>query len=147
MATETHKPSSSRAAIAAIVLVAAGLSLAGCGKKRDIGEIYGTVTFQGRPVTEGTVVFADEEWGTFLRASIRADGSYVLRPTKDGPFVKGEYDVTVVPLLEEAPVGITKTPPKVRDPRDIPAKYRDSKTSGLKFKLTKAREQFDVPMK
>jgi len=149
MATEIRKWTTSRTAAAALLLLAAGLTLAGCGKKRQFGEVYGKVTFRGNAVTQGNVVFADEEWGTFMPAPIQPDGSYELRPGQGGVglYLKGVYKVSVVPSIVDGPQGITKGPTVVADPADIPRKYRSSKTSGLEFKLTQPREQFDVPMK
>ena len=132
MATEIRKWTISRTAAAALVLLAAGVTLAGCGKKRQFGEVYGKVTFQGKAVTSGDVVFADEEWGTFMRARIQPDGTYELRPGQGGVglYLKGVYKVSVVPAAVDGPQGITKTPTPVPDPPDIPRKYRSSATSG-----------------
>jgi len=148
MATDLRKRTISRTAAAAILLLAAGLTVAGCGKKRQFGEVYGKVTFRGNAVTKGDVVFADDEWGTFMRAPIQPDGSYELRPGKGGVglYLKGVYKVSVVPSIVDGPQGISKGPTVVADPADIPRKYRSSATSGLEFKLTQPRQQFDIPM-
>jgi hypothetical protein len=148
MATEIRKWTKGRTAAAAILLLAAGLTVAGCGKKRQFGEVYGKVTFRGNAVTQGDVVFADEEWGTFMRAPIQPDGTYALRPGQGGVglYLKGVYKVSVVPSVVDGPQGMAKTPTAVPDPADIPRKYRSSKISGLEFTLTQPRQQFDVPM-
>jgi hypothetical protein len=148
MATEIRKWTRKRTAATALLVLAAGLTVAGCAKKREFGEVYGKVTFRGKPVTQGNVVFADEEWGTFMKAPIQPDGSYELRPTQGGVglYLKGVYKVSVVPPIVDGPQGITKTPTVVPDPADIPRKYRSSQTSGLEFELTKPRQQFDIPM-
>jgi len=147
MANETPKSkTSSPAALPGSILVLAALTLAGCGK-RDYGEVYGTVTFQDKPVTEGMVVCADEEWGTFLTARIQPDGRYVFPATPQGGLpVKGVYLVAVKPPPVDAPAGIVKTPPKPKEYPDIPAKYRDPKTSGLKFELGESHYRFDIKM-
>jgi len=147
MANETPKwKTFRRAASSGPILVLAALTLAGCGKK-DYGEVYGRVTFQDKPVTEGMVVVADEEWGTFRTARIQTNGSYVFPVTPQGGLpVKGVYQVAVKPPPVDAPAGIVKTPPKPKEYPDIPAKYRDPKTSGLKFELLESRYQFDIKM-
>jgi len=147
MANETAKwKTISRAGAPGSILVLMVLVLGGCGKK-EYGEVYGTVTFEGKPVTEGMVVCADEEWGTFLTARIQPDGRYVFPVTAQGGLpMKGVYRVTVTPPPVDAPAGIVKTPPKPREYPNIPPKYRDPKNSGLKFELEQSRFQFDIKM-
>ncbi len=145
MANEIAKCSRPAASAGSILLLAA-LALAGCGKK-EYGEVYGTVTFQDKPVTEGMVVMADEEWGTFQTAPIQPDGSYVFPAAPQGLLpMKGVYHVAVRPPPVDAPAGIVKTPPRPKDYPNIPAKYRDPKTSGLQFELDKSRYRFDIKM-
>ena len=147
MANETAKWKTIRpACVPGSILVLAALALTGCGKK-EYGEVRGAVTFQGKPVTEGVVVCADAEWGTFLTARIQPDGSYVFPVTPQGGLpMKGVYEVAVTPPPVDAPVGIVKTPPKPREYPNIPPRYRDPKTSGLKLELQQSRQQFDVKM-
>jgi hypothetical protein len=65
---------------AALVLV--GLGLAGCGRgvPPPTGGVRGTVTFQGRPLAGGLVVFApDRDRGTrgkVVTATVADDGSF-----------------------------------------------------------------------
>lgn len=130
---------------AMVALTTLGL-LSGCGKGREYGSVSGRVTCQGRPVSEGVIIFADEEWSNFMTAPIR-DGQYSVSATdRSGLYVDGQYQVAVLPPAAEAPMGQIK-PAAQKTYRDIPSKYRDWKTSGLKFDLTGKSGTFDVDMK
>ncbi len=94
------------------------------------------------------MVFSDLEWGTYLTAPIESDGRYQFRVTPQGGLPQGGvYDVAVTPPPVDAPVLISKTPPKAKSYPNIPAKYRNAKTSGLKLELTEPRQSFDIDMR
>lgn len=62
----------------------------GCGpSKSNPVELSGTVTYNGQPVTGGTMIFFAKDGGTYP-ASIHADGSYIATD-----FPTGELIVTV----------------------------------------------------
>ena len=96
----------------------------GCSPSRPPKEttVCGRVTFQGRPVAGGTVVFApDPERGAAgkpLRAATAADGTFTLRAT-DGPVPPGWYRVALA-----APPGAETDPP-------FPPQLRRPDRSGL----------------
>jgi hypothetical protein len=70
------------------------LTLSGCGGPR-LGKVTGRVTVDGRPVTEGVVMFFPAD-GPAAVGSIRPDGSYVLTTfrNEDGA-VLGKHRVSI----------------------------------------------------
>jgi len=107
------------------------LALAGCGKNAEYGSVWGRVTFRGEPLSEGIVVFFEPELHVYHTAKIRPDGSFVAKMA-DGPgLIAGYYQVAVKPPVVEGPGSGSLGPTTVRDHTNIPAKYRDPKTSGL----------------
>ena len=111
-----------------IVLI--GIGLLGCsgGPSPDpTAAVTGKVTFQGAAVSEGMINFYDAKRGNAATVKLGADGAYSLPAV-----VLGDYSVFITPLSVEVPVDATKPAPSPANPANIPEKYRDGKTSGLK---------------
>ena len=98
----------------------------GCGR-RDMGNVAGTLTFEGKPVPEAIVRFMPKGRPAGAGATDDA-GRFVLNTLRkgDGAF-QGACVVTVVPVAEFEKGSIA---PKPRP--DIPVKYRDSSTTPFK---------------
>lgn len=134
---------SSRAALIAsfICLVAA----TGCEQKEKIGAVKGTVTFEGKPVSEAVVQFSNAEKAVYISAPVSASGTYRVETASGVGLPLGKYAVAVVPPV---PVLITgQTPPPPKDHDDIPTKYRDAKTSGLTVDVVSGSVDFNIDMK
>jgi hypothetical protein len=73
------------------------LGTAGCGSRPAVYPVKGRVTFNGQPVTTGTVAFhATDDKVPLVRGQLQADGSFELttyRPGDGAP--PGKYQVTV----------------------------------------------------
>jgi hypothetical protein len=92
----------------------------GCSPSRPPRDatVVGRLTFQGRPVAGGTVVFAPDPdhggTGKPVRAATAADGTFAVRPP-DGPIPPGWYRVALA-----APPGYEAAdppfPPQLRRP-------------------------------
>jgi hypothetical protein len=105
---ERHRPRAFRSRSASgchapclwLVVVLISLVLSGCRKPSlETVPVYGTITYQGKPVPYGVVKFqpADATRGRSALAFIAADGTYDVRTLKDARgLVPGEYRVTVV---------------------------------------------------
>jgi hypothetical protein len=104
--------------------------------------VQGKVTFaDGKPVTEGTVVFERKGEGSPVtaRGEIEADGSYRLGTDKPGDGAPaGLYRVLVAPKYDPNAVDRPAKPPPF-DPR-----YADFKTSGLEFEVKSGHN--DIPI-
>ena len=124
-----------RAALAALML--AGL---GCSSGEGPITVHGKVTFQGQPVSEGTVQFNDEKTGRGAEAELRPDGSY------ETTLPAGEYTVLIVPPLLSVESKTGPPDPQFKKVRNIPNKYRSTVTSGLTatVRADKAVHDFDM---
>lgn len=121
--------------------------LAGCGDP-PTGAVTGAVTFQGKPVESGNVIFENGEQGIFKAAELTTGGEYRLEGL---PLV--EYKVSVRPPDPELPNENSgfdgrKPLPKanVAPPKDIPAPYHSSQTTPLRHTVAKGEQRFDIPL-
>jgi hypothetical protein len=96
----------------ALLIVA--VSALGCGSAREFAEVEGTVTFDGKPLTEVQVVFVPDvvrgNKGNNASAFTDAEGRYRLRAERDqrdgtvlGPHRVYFVDLTAVPDLTGMP--------------------------------------------
>ncbi len=130
--------------VAPLALLAAALVL-GTGCSRERGNVVGRVTFQGKPVTNARVVFCDPEYGTYITAALDADGRFEMR-TAEGPGLwVGPYKVTIVPELEEPPIG-PAPPPKPRPAPPVPPKYMDPRTTPLVVDVEETNDPFEFDL-
>jgi hypothetical protein len=98
------------------------LAAAGCSKRFEMGQVTGRVTYQGKPLPEGNVMFVPDN-GFAAAGGINPDGTYRLLTKKpfDGATV-GHHKVCVMPPFVPPP--------------GYPAfnlKYQDAETSGFEF--------------
>lgn len=133
---------------AALLLAAAtGCCVLGCGKGKVLGPVSGNVTFQGKPVTEGSVLFRNEEKGVYMTAKLDQAGHYeVKQPTGDG-LPPGDYAVSVNPPVVDAPMAGSGQSFRMPTFPNIPIKYRDAKTSGVSVTVPEEGTTLDIEMK
>lgn len=84
----------------AAIMLAAALLLVGCGSS-DKGQVSGTVTAAGQPVTGGSVSFAPvagSAAGRVATGAVRSDGSFSLSTDtdNDGALI-GRHEVVYTP--------------------------------------------------
>jgi hypothetical protein len=143
------------AGAATAVLLA--LAQTGCGGPR-VGSIAGTVTYQGRPLPTGRVMF---HWpnDTEVRSSrIAADGTYRLEAVPVGsvtitveavkPVARGVIGAQFSRELGFGSSGPT-TPPPAADDSDfvaIPDRYREPGRSGLAYEVKGGRQTHDLDL-
>src|SRR5262249_18288898 len=129
------------ALFASTCLALSPLLVAGCSKIG--GDVSGSVSLNGKPVTSGTVTF-HYSGGVNASAVIASDGTYHM-----GKPPKGAATVTVEPLEAAqgagelgGPSGIEQksisgsSDPKKAAPAAIPDKYKNSSTSGLSVTIS-----------
>lgn len=151
-----RKPWSSLAPLMALALG----GLAGCGESTTFGTVTGRVLLRGKPVSAGQVSFLGED-GVPVCGAIGPDSTYRVEQVPIGVAIvtvddapQGEPPKPAAPrvvgrrtdgrpILAPAP-GST---PKPRPPSAMPAKYTDTKTSGLQLTVGRGRNQFDIEMK
>jgi hypothetical protein len=124
------------------------LLLTGCAPATS--TVTGTVTLNGKPVTEGQVsfIFAD---GMVVTAMIQADGSYMAPEVPVGPARVAVYGPAVAQAEAEIikvkgkEGGKARTPPKAAK-GDIPDRYSNPDTSGLSVTVTKGETKYEIPL-
>src|SRR5262249_19637586 len=117
--------------------------------------VTGRVTYQGKPVTKGTVSFySTEPSRPNATGQLDSNGSYKLQTHEPGDGAQlGDYDVTIYSRDDATfniggqnivPQFIPKTPAKPK--RSTPAKYEDPKTSGLRKTVKSGSNTFDFEL-
>jgi hypothetical protein len=119
------------------------VSLSGCQSgstepKATVGQVTGKVSFQGKPVEEGEIVFVNEQLRTEVVAPLGKDGAY----SANG-IVQGKCLVCVRPPKAPATMGPPQPAP---DPANIPKQYRNVATSGLSLVTDTKAKTLDVDM-
>jgi hypothetical protein len=126
-----------------VALAAAG----GCGRKGGLetAPVSGKVTFKGKAIPNGTVMFVPSE-GPAATGEISSDGSYRLTTytTGDGA-VLGKHKVSITALADMGdalPEQRSPTPPSL-----LPNKYLSHETSGLTAEVVKGNNEvnFELP--
>lgn len=152
--------------------VAAFAGCQGSGDSKFPAKASGKVTYNGSPVTGGTITFHTAD-GTPIQAPIDADGSYLIASLPEGPVtvtveteslnskapqyagqgnqMGGMYGGPGAGKASGAPKGGAMSSPAPegysgpeRAYVKIPAKYADKSTSGITTTLKKGEQKFDV---
>lgn len=132
--------------MATLMALALPILCLGCHRAPQLARVSGTVTFQGKPVAEAVVIFNSAQSGRSITASVSSAGEYRVETANGFGLPLGTYRVHVIPQA----VGILpdqRPPfplPKMRS--DIPARFRDTKTSGLAVDVVAGENRFDIAM-
>jgi hypothetical protein len=134
-----------RKIVAALVIV--GAVVIGCVHSgQAVGRVSGIVTYAGKPVPTGTVMFVPVESGPPAYGNIGPDGHYELSTYSPGDgAVVGTHKVMIT-ALEQLPPELQNNPnrlPKML----VPLKYGDSKSSGLTFEVKAGDNTIDISLK
>jgi hypothetical protein len=135
------------------------LGAAGCSSK---GTISGKITYQGKPVTAGTVTFVPEKGGGAFTASIQ-EGEYKVEHVPPGPAKIAvstpssssakRYIEKMQPPPEMLKKGAPDRPagepvkPSAQPTVPIPPKFQNPETSGLTYTVKSGQQNFDIPIK
>lgn len=121
------------AAFASVVLCGFG-----CSQKvsKPSGTVAGKITYGGKPLDKGSVIFVSDVTGDSAASDLQADGTYTLKYGKGFSVPAGDYRVAVRGVAMSTqpppdPTELMKNPEKyeVKDP--VPDKYRNPASSGL----------------
>jgi len=110
-------------------------------------QVRGKVTLDGKPFSQGSIWFTAARSGAGFHANLGPDGDYSLSILDVRPGEK--YGVFIGGIEPKDPEKSDKVgpPPGIPVPR-VPAKYRESKTSGLTATIDKAGSvTFDFELK
>lgn len=104
----------------------------GCGGQ-PVGKVAGKVTYNGAPVSDGSIIFQSADGTVGLSANLAADGTFVMTSADRPGLPPGDYKVAVSPSKigsGEAPLAVapgeTTAPPP-----SVPAQFHRVETSGL----------------
>lgn len=131
----------------AFLLLGISLGVLGCGQAEVIGGVSGAVTFNGKPVRKGMIVFSNPQKGITISAPLGEGGLYKVETAKGYGIPVGTYLVTVVPPVPQVTTAWPAKPPPPATFPDIPERYRDLKTSDLTVTVTAAGVVYNVDMK
>jgi hypothetical protein len=121
-------------------------------------DIHGVIQYEGKPVTDATVIFIASDNKTHL-ARLKEDGSYHVTGVAQGP-VKVSIQSSAPrvapradPRSEYGKVGVAEAKDAAR-PRPvapagtvIPAIYQDPEKSGLAFDLKEVNQEWSIDLK
>jgi len=99
-----------------------------------VGEVAGTVTIGGQPLTEGVVVFENAAAGISVNATVGPDGSYTAKTYDREGLPPGTYQVAVKPVSigdGETPLASDPSQSAATTKSVIPEKYQSIKSSEL----------------
>lgn len=121
----------------AVSFLAVLVVVAGCGPKGVVKvTVNGTVTYKGKALSSGIVTFNSDK-GSYSAASVQADGSFIITDVAPGEISVG---VMESPQGSGSSSGEASAKPSL-PAANLPQKYRDPATSGLKYTITeKTRE-------
>lgn len=139
------------------VFIACGLLVglsATCGCRAESATVVGKVSYRGKPVTSGVVVFIDTAGRATMPASVQGDGSYRIKVAPLGA-VKVSFDNLAPPPVPKLP----PASPAAEDPEieqmakahenytSTPAKYKDPAASGITFDLKPGENVCNLDLK
>ena len=119
-----------------------------------LGKVNGTVTYQGKPLDAGRVVFTPAagkggESGQGATGEINSNGTYEMTTfnTGDGAIL-GQHVVTVVVQKGEMPKPDAHSQIKYELPKNLaPSKYATADKSPLRCTVVEGGTKFDIELK
>jgi hypothetical protein len=132
--------------IVVVGLAAAALSLSGCGGAGlKTAPVRGRVTYQGRPVPNGTVAFIPDG-GTASTGEIGPDGSYTLTTVRKGDgAIPGRHKVVITALKDTTGQAVEAWGPL--PPPIIPTKYMNLATTDLRAEVKDGENTIDFDLR
>ena len=129
-----------------LLTVVLGLGLFGCNKNESLGTIHGTVTYEGAPVTEGTISFRGDENGLSVSDELDAEGKFEV--TAAGGIPPGTYKAFIVPPEVEVSIGPNVAPVlKPKDMPNVPKEFRSIRSTTLTADITTGDNEVNFELK
>lgn len=119
------------------------LAAIGCGRGNQPVKhtVEGRVSFQGSQVEEGVITFENPANGFVNSVKLGADGAYSLQ------LPDGSYQVNIEPPIVQIDAGPNSPPDEgYKNVKDIPKKYRSSRSSGLTVQVSGSNVTQNVDM-
>ncbi len=130
----------SRYSLGAVLLLAAS----GCEPTEETATLTGKVTLDGKPLTQGSVLFAPSggEKRNAAAGDIKSDGSYTVQIGQTEKLIVGEYVVEVVSREPSSPH--PDGGPPIPGAFITPLKYGKAETSGLRYNVRRGENIIDI---
>ncbi len=120
------------------------LATFGCEANQKTAALSGKITLDGKPITQGSVLFTASggEKRNAASGDIKADGSYAVQIGQTEKLIVGEYIAVVVSREPSTPHpdGGPPTPGALITPE----KYGDPQTSGLRYNVRPGENIIDI---
>jgi hypothetical protein len=128
------------------LFIAALVALAGCRQDERLGQVHGTITLDGQPLTTGTVRFTPEA-GRAASGKIGSDGSYMLGTfgERDGALL-GRHKVAIIAYEAGGDGRPAYEVRKATSKPLVPQRYMAPGTSGLSFEVKPGSNQADFEL-
>ncbi|WP_417391091.1 hypothetical protein [Gimesia sp.] len=123
--------------------------MTGCGEqidKKPTAPVKGVVTYQGKPLETGEIVFFPDSGEQIAHGKIQSDGTFELTTYDegDGAF-PGMHKVTIV--SERDMEGVSAEDPEADlEPSFIPMKYNMQNTSGLTAEVKEGSNEINFDL-
>jgi hypothetical protein len=131
------------AKLCATLVVASSLS-SGCTKKDPGAIVHGKVSYKGKPVETGSVVFFPQT-GPVGDGNLQPDGGYrILNREKREGIPPGSYTVVVISGQDQ--IALRPEDPLYRVEPAIPLKYTGKTTSPLKYEVKQGDNEINLTL-
>lgn len=132
----------SHALLSVVLLCLTALTL-GCNERA--ATVYGSVTLNGEPLTQGMVTFHPQGAGRPGYGPIAVDGSYSIHTSDGDGIAPGRYEVTVVALQPPTPAA---DPYGMPSPGEsiTPRRYASAQTSDLTADVRAGANRLDFSL-
>lgn len=133
--------------VVAGLLVFLSAELTGCDRHAKTAPVKGKVTYNGKPIPRGTVLFVPLTPGPTATGRINPDGTYALTTFKNGDgAVLGKHKV-VVDAKEELPRTFPQGADPPTPPPIVPDKYLSHATTDLEAEVQDGENHLDFDLK
>jgi hypothetical protein len=122
-------------------LAAIVVSAPGCGgNKNKKVTITGAVFYKGQRLSSGMLRFVGPKGVAPSAAPIQKDGTFIMTDVTPGDV---QASILATPQSSGPSDGKTNPGPKIK-PAELPEKYQDPETSGLKYTITPGTTKLDI---
>lgn len=123
--------------VGGLLVAAAVLMAGGCSREKAAGTVAGKVTYNGLPVSAGSVNFISTS-GVAASSKIDASGNFRI----EEPLQAGEYKVFISPPAQEPTAPGTKA--TAAEKFEVPPKFREPGTSGIVVTVKAGKNEVPV---
>lgn len=134
---------------APLAAVTLSVAVSGCSGEPHVSTapVQGKVTYDGKPVEKGEVLFVSET-GFAASAALDSEGRYALASQYGRGIPPGKYKVAISPPpAKQVPGSDPPAALSAKDFPDIPKKYWTTDGSGLTASVTQQSKDFDFELK